>query len=203
MKTWTLSAALLAGAATLAATPAPTMDMWNVDPAHTEIGFTAKHFFTPVKGTFRDFDVHLIYDPANPASSSVDVTVQVASVETGNERRNTHLQSGDFFEAERYPTITFKSTAVRRVSDSQLIASGDLTIKGTTKRIELPITVLGIQQIPSEMQEMLGGAKQIASFSAGTTLDRGDFGVGTGSWAATLVVGGEIQIDIALEANLK
>lgn len=200
MKPWTSGAALLAGALTMAAAPAPLMD-WNVDPAHTEINFTVKHFFTPVTGSFRDFDVDVRYDPADPSASRVDVTIQVASVDTGNERRDTHLKTADFFDADAHPTITFRSTAVRAVSASELVATGDLTIKGVTQRVDLPITVLGIQEIPSEMQEMLGGVHRVASFRTGTTLDRGDFGVGTGSWAATLVVGGDVQVEIAVEAN--
>ena len=78
---------------------------------------------------------------------------------------------------------------------------GDLTIKGVTREVALPVTLLGVQQIPEEMQEMLGGVSEVASFQAATSVDRGDFGVGVGSWAATLVVGGQVDITIAVEAN--
>ncbi len=201
MNRWRRGAATIAGLAAVAATPAEVLDSWNVDGAHTEINFSVKHFFTPVTGAFEDFDIRLDYDAANPEASSVEVDIAVASIDTGNERRDTHLMSGDFFEAEKYPEITFRSSAVRRVSDTELMATGDLTIKGNTHRIDLPITLLGMKDIPAEMQEMLGGVTKVASFTAATTIDRNAYGVGVGSWAATLVVGGNVEIEIALEAN--
>jgi polyisoprenoid-binding protein YceI len=87
------------------------------------------------------------------------------------------------------------------VGDNQLIATGPLTIKGESQQIELPITLLGNQMIPEQMQQMLGGTKEVASFQASTAIDRADFGVGVGSWAATMVVGGEVTIEILLEAH--
>jgi len=201
MNRWKLGAVLIAGMATVAATPAHVLDAWNVDPAHTEINFSVKHFFTPVTGTFNDFDVRLDYDAADPSASSVEVDIAVASIDTGNERRDNHLMSADFFEAQRHPDITFRSTRVRAVNATQLLATGELTIKGNTHTIELPITLLGVKDIPAEMQEMLGGVTRVAGFQAATTIDRNDYGVGVGSWAATLVVGGEVEIEIAVEAN--
>ena len=188
---------------TLAATPLATADDWVVDPAHTEITFSVNHFFTPVTGKFDAFDIQLDYDPANPESSSVEVTIEVASVNTNNEKRDKHLKSEDFFEAEAHPQITFKSTSVRLVGEGSLVATGPLTIKGVSNEIELPVNLLGVQDIPAEMRDMLGGAEKIASFAASTEVDRRDFGVGVGSWAATLVVGGDVSIDITLEAALK
>ena len=191
--------ALAAAGLTLAATPAP--EVWNVDNAHTAVTFQVRHFFTPTKGAFKDFDVELVYDAANVSNSSVNAVIRVASVDTENERRDGHLLSGDFFEAEQYPVITFNSTSVRRVSPTELVATGDLTIKDVTRQVELPITLLGVQEIPAEMQEMLGGVTRVASFSADLTLDRRDFGVGVGSWAETAVVGSDVKINISLEAN--
>lgn len=187
--------------ALVAATPALEKAPWNVDQSHTEINFSVKHFFTPVTGSFTDFQIDLDYDAENPSNSSVSFVAQVASIDTGNERRDAHLQSGDFFEAERFPELTFQSTSVREAGEGELIATGDLTIKGVTQSIDLPITVLGIQEIPAEMQEMLGGVTKVASFAAETQIDRNEYGVGVGSWAATLVVGGEVDISIAVEAN--
>ncbi|MEX2526247.1 MAG: YceI family protein [Gemmatimonadota bacterium] len=193
--------AALAAAATIAATPAVQSSEWNVDPAHTEINFKVSHFFTPVSGTFQDFDVDLVYDAENVANSSVNVRIDVASVDTKNPDRDEHLKSADFFEAANHPQITFRSRSVRRTGPDQLMASGPLTIKGVTQEIELPIRLLGMQEIPGEMQEMLGGVKRVAGFHAETQIRRQDFGVGVGSWAATMVVGGNVDIEIALEAN--
>ena len=182
---------------------APEMALWGVDAAHTEINFSINHFFTPVTGAFDDFDVTLEYDAANPANSTVAARIAVASVNTGNERRDNHLRTADFFAADEHPYITFESTLVWVAGDGTLVARGPLTIRGETRQIELPIELLGVQLIPPQMREMLGGAEEIASFAATTTIDRGEFGVGTGSWAATLVVGADVRIEILLEAHRK
>lgn len=176
-------------------------DGWVVDAPHTEINFSVKHFFTPVTGTFDDFELTLDYDAEYPENSRVDVRIAVASVNTGNEKRDNHLRTADFFAAEEHPYITFHSTSVSRKSDGTLVARGPLSIRGITKEVELPFKLLGVQPIPEQMREMLGGAREIASFQMSTTVDRGDFGVGTGSWAATMVVGGEVTIEILVEAH--
>lgn len=90
---------------------------------------------------------------------------------------------------------------MRMAGKGQLTASGPLTIKGISREIDLPLSLLGTKAIPAQMQPMLGGAQQVASFRAGTTIDRGDFEVGTGSWAATLVVGSQVDVDILLEVH--
>ena len=202
MTYWTKALTLAAAAAGIAAAPLDA-PMWEVDASHTTVGFSVKHFFTPVEGQFEDFEIDLTYDADNPSASQVSARIAVASVNTNNERRNEHLKTADFFDAAVHPDITFESTAVRETADGSLIATGDLTIKGVTRRVEMPITLLGIQDIPAEMQEMLGGAKRVASFEATLGIDRGDFGVGTGSWAATLIVGGDVDISIAVEAHLR
>lgn len=200
MKRKILPAMILALATlTIAAGPAPMI--WNVDVPHTGIGFSVKHFFTPVRGEFTEYEVELEFDREEPANSSVRVRIDVASVETGNEKRNNHLMSEDFFEVETYPYITFESREVTQVSENQLMVRGPLRIKGQVHDVELPVTILGVRDIPAEMQEMLGGITELASFEAGLQIDRNDYGVGVGSWAATMVVGGEVGIDIAVEAN--
>jgi polyisoprenoid-binding protein YceI len=183
--------------------PPPEPMTWNVDASHTEVNFSVKHFFTPVTGTFKSYSIELFFDPAAPENSSVMVTIDVASIDTKNERRDNHLRSADFFDAENHPQMIFRSTSVRSTGADQLMAHGDLTIKGITKEIELPITLLGIKDIPQEMQEMLGGVFQVAGFQAQTTLDRRDFEVGVANWAQTVIVGGEVEVSIALEANRK
>jgi len=197
------AAALAIGGLTVGAAPghSPEAIPWNTDASHTMVGFSVKHFFTPVRGQFDEFDVELRYDQEAPENSTVRVRIPVASVNTANEKRDTHLMSGDFFEAETYPYITFVSESVERVSETELLVRGPLKIKGQTRTVELPVKILGIMEVPADMQEMMGGVKHIASFETSLTLDRRDFGVGVGSWAATMVVGGEVNIDIAVEAN--
>ena len=196
---------LALGAATIAAgdravsEPVP----WSVDVAHTGINFSVRHFFTPVQGTFDDYEVNLLFDRENPENSSVEVKIAVTSVDTGNEKRDNHLRSGDWFEAETYPYLTFKSTSIQRVSGDNFIATGELTIKETTREVELPITLLGISDLPEQMSEMMGGIKHVASFETGYELDRREFEVGVGSWAETMIVGADVEIAITLEANSK
>lgn len=202
MTYWTKALTLAAATAGIAAAPLDA-PMWEVDASHTTVGFSVKHFFTPVEGQFEDFEIDLTYDADNPSDSHVSARIAVASVNTNNERRNEHLKTADFFDAEVHPDITFESTAVRETMDGSLVATGDLTIKGVTREVEMPITLLGIQDIPADMQEMLGGAQRVASFEATLGIDRGDFGVGTGSWAATLIVGADVDISIAVEAHLR
>ncbi len=174
---------------------------WNVDANHTEVNFSVNHFFTPVTGSFDDFEVILEYDAKNPENSTVEARIRVASVNTGNAKRDDHLRSADWFEAEKYPYMTFKSTSVKSNGHGGLLARGQLTIKGVSHEVELPITLLGTQQIPEKMQAMLGGSKEVASFKASTAVERGEFGIGVGSWAATMVVGSEVGIEILLEAH--
>lgn len=174
---------------------------WNVDAPHSEVSFSVKHFFTPVSGTFGSYEIDLVFDPQAPENSTVMVTIDVASVDTNNERRDDHLLSPDFFDAEKYPKITFESSSVREVSPNRLVATGNLTIKEATMEIELAINLLGITDLAPEMQEMMGGIVQVASFEASTQVDRRYFEVGVANWAQTMIVGGDVTISIAVEAN--
>ena len=176
-------------------------DAWGIDAAHTGVNCSVTHFFTPVSGTFDDFEVTFELDTEDITASSVEARIAVASVNTGNEQRDAHLRTPDFFDAEKYPYITFKSSSIREVSDHELVATGILTIRDQKRQIELPIKWLGTQQIPEAMRGMLGGSKEVASFKASITIDRNEYGVGSGSWAATMVVGGDVTIDILLEAH--
>jgi len=199
MKKLISGGALALATLTIAAGPAPMK--WNVDVPHTGVEFSVNHFFTPVSGQFDSYEIDLTFDRENPANSSVSVRIDVNSVNTGNERRNNHLLSGDFFEADQHGIITFESESVRAVGSDQLLVRGPLTIKGVSHEVELPIRILGVKDIPAEMQEMLGGVEQVASFHTELEIDRSDYGVGVGSWAAALVVGHEVTIEIAVEAN--
>lgn len=186
-------------ALTIAAGPAPVE--WNVDASHSGVGFSVKHFFTPVRGQFDAYEIDLTFDRENPANSAVEVRIDVESVNTGNERRDAHLLSEDFFDVENHRWITFRSEQVRAIGPNELLASGSLTIRDVTKRVDLPIVIHGIKDIPEEMREMLGGVEHVASFEADLELDRSDYGVGSGSWAADLVVGHEVEVNVVVEAN--
>lgn len=170
---------------------APT---WNIDNNHTSISFEVTHFFTPVAGSFKDFDGALNFDPENLAGSSADFTVQIASVETDNDKRNGHLQSEDFFNTKKYPEMKFRSSSFTKNGDSYTL-NGNLTIRDISKEISIPIKVLGIGEHPMKK------GKLITAMRAEFSLNRNDYGVGSGNWAATAVVGDEVKVSVLLEAN--
>ena len=180
---------------------AGTAENWNVDVPHSSVGFSVNHFFTPVNGQFDDYKVVLNFDPENLEGSSINAEIKVASVNTDNGKRDTHLQSGDFFDAEKYPTMTFISNKIISKGENDFVAQGKLKIKNVEKDVELPFKLLGIKKLPEKMQKMMGGVKQISSYQATLKINRNDYDVGTGSWAATLVVGNEVTINIVVEGN--
>src|SRR6478672_226865 len=103
---------------------------YTLDPAHSRIGFVARHaMVTKVRGAFNEFEGTVTVDGANPANSSASATVKIASVDTRNEQRNGHLLSGDFFEQDKYPDMTFRSTGVTVTGDDTFVLTGDLTVK--------------------------------------------------------------------------
>jgi polyisoprenoid-binding protein YceI len=179
------AAALLA--LSLTATAEPTT--WNLDQAHSQVGFSVRHFLTPVSGRFDDFSGTIVYDPETPSNSTVEVTVQAASIDTRNENRDNHLRSGDFFDVEKHPTLSFKSKKVAKLGDN-LAVTGDLTMHGVTKEVTIPIQVLGMM-----------GPK--AGFSTEFVVDRQEYGI---SWNRALDQGGtmlsdEVKVSLTFEAN--
>ena len=174
--------------------------VWSVDHAHSVIDFTVTHFFTPVNGTFDKFDLNLKFDPNDLDHSQIDVSISVSSVNTRNERRDNHLKSPDFFDAEKYPAMSFKSSKIVKAQDG-FIAKGVLQIKDVKKEIELPFKLLGIKELPEVMSQRMGGVKEIGSFHASYKINRTDYKVGIGNWASTVVVGDEVDIEISIEAD--
>ena len=168
---------------------------WDIDTAHSTIEFTAKHMMvTNVKGRFNSFsgDAHL--DEQQPANSKVDVTIDLASLSTGNEGRDNHLRSADFFDVEHYPTATFHSTKVEPVGEDRLRVIGDLTIRGVTKSVTLDVTVEG------KFKDMQGRDRY--GFTATTSFSRKEFGL---EWNVALESGGWMvsdKITIAIDAQV-
>lgn len=172
--------------------PAEAM-AWKIDSAHSNISFNVRHFFTPVTGQFKDYSSEIHFNPENLQESSLNVEIMVNSINTGNEKRDGHLQSDDFFNAEKYPTITFSSDKITQSGDNSFVAHGQLTIKDVTKDIKLPFTLLGIQDHPQKENTKIAGVK------IEHTINRNDYNVGIGNFAETAVVGGDVNLDIALE----
>lgn len=156
-----------------------------LDPAHTQIGFVARHaMVTKVRGAFREFEGTVHIDGADPGRSSVTVTIKTASIDTGNEQRDGHLRTNDFLDAPTYPDITFSSTGVRMVDDAHVEVSGELTIKDTTRSVTIPFEFQGIATDPN-------GNVRIG-FEGAVEISRKDFGV---TWNAPLEGGGVLVGD--------
>lgn len=166
---------------------------WNIDEAHSNLNFEVTHFFTPVNGKFHEYTSEIYFSPDNLEESSINVEVMVNSVDTNNEKRDGHLQSDDFFNAEKYPKMTFTSDKITSEGDNNFIAHGKLTIKDVTKDVQLPFTLLGVKDHPMKENTKVAGIK------GNLTIDRTTYDVGVGDWAATAVVGDEVNITFALE----
>lgn len=167
---------------------------WQIDTAHSEILFSARHMMiSKVRGRFEEFDGTIDFNEQEPAKSTVDVTIDVASINTRNVDRDGHLKSADFLNAEQFPTITFRSTRVEPTSTTTGKLHGDLTISGETREVVLDVEYAGQAQSP--------WGSTSAGFSGTTTIDRRDFGL---TWNAALetggvLVGNDINVDIELE----
>ncbi|MGT2461877.1 MULTISPECIES: YceI family protein [Sinomonas] len=166
---------------------------WRIDPAHTRLGFSTRHaMVTKVRGAFNDVDGVINVDVDEPTNSSVSVTIKVASIDTRNAQRDEHLRTNDFFDAPHYPEITFVSKRIDQVEENSFIVNGDLTIRGVTKEIAVPIEFIGIETDP------FGNMR--AGFEGSRRIDRKDFGV---NWNAALDSGGVLVSDrILLEFEI-
>ncbi|MGH2444448.1 MAG: YceI family protein [Candidatus Limnocylindria bacterium] len=166
---------------------------WNLDAAHSAVTFSAKHMMvTTVRGSMkiRDFDLEIDLD--HPERSSVRVSIDAASIETGQEARDQHLRSDDFLKTDEFPTIDFVSTRIARIGEDAGELHGDLTIRGVARPVVLDAEFNGI--VPN----MQGGER--AAFSASTTIDREDFGL---TWNVALESGGLlVSKDIKIEVDL-
>jgi len=156
---------------------------YSVDPAHSEIGFDIRHFFSRVHGRFNTFQGTIVFDDKDPANISVDATADAKSIWTDNDRRDGHLRSADFFAADSFPTLSFKSTKVTAAGDKKYKIAGDLTLRGVTKPVVLDAEFLGAGDIGMGGQSM--GNR--AGFTATTVINRQDFRI---SWNKVLDNGG-------------
>jgi polyisoprenoid-binding protein YceI len=158
---------------------------YTLDPAHTRIGFVARHaMVTKVRGAFNEFEGSAVIDGANPANSHVEVTINAASIDTRSAQRDEHLRSNDFLAMQEYPQITFASTGVRPVDDTTFEVTGDLTIKGVTNPITIPFSFEGAAKDPFGNQRV--------GFEGAVTINRKDYGI---TWNATLETGGVLVSD--------
>jgi polyisoprenoid-binding protein YceI len=165
---------------------------YTLDSAHTRIGFVARHaMVTKVRGAFNEFTGTAHFDLDHPSNSSVQVTIHVASIDTHNADRDAHLRGNDFLQMDKYPDITFRSTEVTRTNDT-FVVTGDLTIKGVTRSITIPLSYQGSAIDP------FGNTR--IGFEGSTTINRKDFGI---TWNAALETGGVLVGDkVVLEFDV-
>ena len=157
---------------------------WNLDPAHTRIGFAARHaMVTTVRGAFLEFEGSLHLDGEQPSNSTAEVTIAAKSFDSGNDQRDTHVRGADFLDVENYPTLTFRSTRVGTDGDDFVLV-GDLTIRGTTRPVEIAVELEGSEKDPFGNQRV--------GLSGRTTISRKDFGL---TWNVPLDGGGLLVSD--------
>jgi polyisoprenoid-binding protein YceI len=168
---------------------------WVIDNVHSEVGFSVRHMMiATVRGSFHKFSGTVEFNEADPVASTVDVTIDVTSVDTRDEKRDGHLKSGDFFDAENFPVMTFKSAKVEKTSDTTGKLHGDLTIRGVTKPVTLDVEYLGQAKSP--------WGTTSAGFAAKASIDRKDFGL---NWNVALETGGILvgdKVNIAIELEI-
>ena len=188
---------LFLAAALLAASPLLAADTYAVDKGHSEAAFTIKHLVSKVSGRFTEFGGNITLDPAKPEQSSVEFTIKATSINTDNADRDKDLKSANFFDVEKNPEITFKSSKVTPAGKDKFNVDGSLTIRGVSKQVTLPVEFQGFAKDP------WGNEK--AGFALETTLNRKDYGI---VWNKTLDQGGyllgdDVKIVINLETTKK
>lgn len=187
---------LVAAALCGSLTNARADETYKIDPVHSSISFKVRHLFSYVKGNFRKFEGTITVDSEHPENSSVKATIDVASIDTGNEKRDADLRSSDFFDTAKYPTIVFKSKSVKRTGDESGDIVGDLTIHGVTKEVTLHGKLLG--------KGAGMGGKQVSGWelSLAEPIKRSDYGL---NWSKTIegtaVVGQDVDVTIEAEAD--
>jgi polyisoprenoid-binding protein YceI len=171
----------------------PAPGTYLLDPAHKRVGFVGRHMMvSKVRGEFTDATATVTVDE-DPLKSSVTATIQAASITTAQTDRDAHLRSGDFLDAEKFPTLEFRSTGVKSHSGNEFVLAGELTIKDVTREVELEVEFEGTGRSPY--------GQEIFGFSASTTIDREDFGL---TWNVALETGGVLvgkKIKIELEGE--
>jgi polyisoprenoid-binding protein YceI len=190
---------VLAALAATASFAAAESVKYTVDQAHSEVGFDIRHFFSKVHGRFNTFQGTIVFDPKNPAATSVDATADAKSIWTDNEKRDGHLRSADFFAADSFPVLSIKSTKVTSAGEGKYKVAGDLTLRGVTKPVVFDAEFLGAGAVGVGGQNW--GTK--AGFSATTVINRQDFGI---KWNKVLDSGGmmlddKVTLVLNLEAN--
>lgn len=167
---------------------------WTADPIHTNIYFSIDHIYAKVQGRFQDFTTQLNFDPANLPQSSINFSIKVDSIDTGEPKRDKHLLSPDFFDSSRYPLITFASTGITAAAGGMYQVAGKLTVKGETHDIVLPLHFEGIKDHPA------ASGKEVIGLNGHIVLDRLALKVGTGKFVKMGIIGKDVDVLVTIEA---
>ena len=190
-----MSETINAGTTPTSSIPGLVAGTYALDTAHTEIGFTVRHLMTKVRGTFREFAGEIVVKDSLEESTA-NVSVELGSVHTRSEQRDGHLRSGDFFDAENSPKMTFTSTALKPEGDDYILA-GELTIKNVTKPVELAVEFLGVDQNAY--------GQTIIGFEASTSISRKEWGIdfNVPLEGGKLLIGDKVDIHLDVQAALQ
>ena len=171
-----------------------TVRDWELDKAHSNFYFRIDHIFSKVAGSFNEFSGEIKFDPKNLAESKFFFEIKIDSIDTNIAKRDKHLQSADFFDAGKYPLMTFESVKITDTGNNVYQVLGKFTVKGETYELELPLTLAGVIDHPTVKN------KQVIGFNGGVTIDRLFYKVGNGKFAEMGVVGKDVEILVTLEA---
>ncbi|MGE9294410.1 MAG: YceI family protein [Puniceicoccales bacterium] len=187
-----LSVLALGAVAWLPAQAAQTI--FTIDPVHSEVGFKVRHFLNQVPGKFGDFNGEITVNESDMTKSTVNATIEVKSIDTGNAKRNNHLMQDDYFDSAKYGTITFKSTKWVQTGADTYDVTGDLTMLGVTKPVVLKVKYLGQQEGVGPYQGLL-----INGWEATTEIKRSEWGLDAGA----PVVGDDVSIELSIQGHHK
>ena len=187
-----LALTALVAAATQSASAA--VETYTIDPVHSSVAFSIRHFVSKVPGSFSKFSGTIVVDRANLEKSTVEATIDVTSISTANEKRDGHLKTPDFFDTAKFATATFKSKSWSKTGEDSFDVTGDLTLHGVTKEVVLKTKLLGFGD----------GNKgtKLSGWEATTTINKADFGV-NGPAALGKMLGDEVVLTIGIEADIK
>lgn len=185
---------LILSAALAALSARAATETYTIDPVHSSVGFNIRHFVSKVPGKFSKFSGTVTVDRADLTKSSAEATIEIASVDTGNQKRDDHLRTADFFDAAKYPTMKFRSTAWKKTGENTFDVTGDLTLKDVTKPVTLKVTLLGFGPgMPGT---------QLSGWEATTTIDKKQWNMKDPAMLDA-ALGDDVTITINVEAGNK
>jgi len=169
------------------------LQKWDIDKGHSSVYFDVRHTYATVRGYFEDYTGSVQFDADNMEMGRIKLEVKTKSVNTGIPNRDNHLRADEFFAVKKYPTMTFESTGVKQKQGNEYIVEGNLTVKGKTQKVAVPFTYFGSRENP------LKKGQQVAGFEAHFTVNRLDYGVGSGKYVEMGTIGNKVNILVTLE----